>query len=169
NPTLTGRTDLWHWILTIAGNPWVGTGYESFFVGPRLHQLWRLDDGAFHSLQEAHNGYLEVYLNLGWIGVSLFAVFMLTSYTKVVAAFRANPNVGRLGLAWFVAGAIYGLTEAGFRMLTPIWIFMLMAIVAIPEATPREGLSPLGVDQTDIAPEFASSVAEGFGFLEETR
>ncbi|MGH9397740.1 MAG: O-antigen ligase family protein [Terriglobia bacterium] len=170
NPTLTGRTDLWHWILTIAGNPWVGTGYESFFVGPRLHQLWALDDQAFYSLQEAHSGYLEVYLNLGWIGVSLFAVFMVTGYKKVIAAFRANPNVGRLCLAWFVAGTIYSLTEAGFRMLTPIWIFLLLAVMAVPEAALPESLSPPGLDQTDSVPEFASIVDQefGVGFREET-
>jgi hypothetical protein len=33
-------------------------------------------------------------------------------------------------LAYIVAAAVYGITEAGFRMLNPIWIFLLLAVVS---------------------------------------
>jgi hypothetical protein len=32
-------------------------------------------------------------------------------------------------LAYVAAAAIYSITEAGFRMLDPIWMFLLLAIV----------------------------------------
>ncbi len=35
NPTLTDRTDVWQLLLKIANNPWFGTGFESFWLGPR--------------------------------------------------------------------------------------------------------------------------------------
>ncbi len=44
-------------------NPLLGTGYESFWLGPRLQWFWQ-HAGLGH-INEAHNGYLEVYLNLG--------------------------------------------------------------------------------------------------------
>jgi O-antigen ligase len=61
--TLTGRTELWNDLLAMGTNPWVGTGFESFFLGPRLDILW-----AKHWWRpnEAHNGYLETYLS--WFG-----------------------------------------------------------------------------------------------------
>src|SRR5262249_5530965 len=36
NPTLTGRTDIWHMVLSIPNNRLVGVGYESFWLGTRL-------------------------------------------------------------------------------------------------------------------------------------
>ncbi|MGH9342921.1 MAG: O-antigen ligase family protein, partial [Terriglobia bacterium] len=148
NATLTGRTDIWHWVLTLVRNPLLGTGYESFFMGPRLKAFWHLDNDAFASLQEAHNGYLEVYLNLGWVGVAIFASLIVTGYRRVIAAFRANPRFGRLTLAWFIAAIIYGFTEAGYRMQTPIWIIFLLAIMAAPET---EELPPNEPADEDLA------------------
>jgi exopolysaccharide production protein ExoQ len=133
NPTLTGRTEIWHWIPTLQGSPLFGTGYESFFIGPRLKEFWKLDNGSFYGLQEAHNGYLEVYLNLGWIGVGLFAGLLTTGYHKLTSALRKNSNVAVLGLAYFVATLLYSLTEAGFRMQTPVWILLLWGIGAASE------------------------------------
>ena len=75
--------------------------------------------------QKAHNGYLELYLNLGWIGVALLAGLILISYPKVIATLRADPQTGSLGLAFFVAEVVYNYTEAGFRMMFPLWIFFL--------------------------------------------
>ena len=34
-------------------------------MGSTLQRVWDL---SVHGIQEAHNGYLEVYINLGWIG-----------------------------------------------------------------------------------------------------
>jgi len=130
DPTLTGRTAIWSQVLRLTANPWVGTGFESFWLGQRLDTIWR--NNWWHP-NEAHNGYLEVYLNLGWIGVTLLAVVLATGYRNAVRAFRQNPDVGRLSLAYFVAAAAYSLTEAGFRMLNPVWITLLLATMARPQ------------------------------------
>ena len=84
-------------------------------------------------LNEAHNGYLEVYLNLGWCGVTLLAVLIVTGYRNVMVVFRQDRHVGALRLAYFVAAVIYSLTEAGFRMISPTWIIFLLATTAIPQ------------------------------------
>ena len=47
-------------------NPIFGTGFESFWLGKRLEQLQGI---FFFFPNEAHNGYLEVYLNLGLMGL----------------------------------------------------------------------------------------------------
>jgi exopolysaccharide production protein ExoQ len=123
--TFSGRTTIWHILPTFVRNPWLGAGYETFLMGPRLVQLKAIIDKTF---QEAHNGYLEVWLNLGWIGVFFFAVLLVTGYGRVVAAFRRDPTVGNLRLAFFVAVVIEGMTEAPFRMLSPTWFLLLWAM-----------------------------------------
>jgi len=151
NSTLTGRTAIWNAVLTLAGNPLVGTGYESFWLGNRLEEFWSLNGGAFDGIQEAHNGYLEIYLNLGWIGVTLLAALIILSYPRVIAAFRTDPDTGSLGLAFFASELVYNLTEAGFRMMFPLWIFFLLAILGIPKTPTPQPPPAIDADLTDDA------------------
>ena len=76
DPTLTGRTVIWSGLLEFAANPLLGTGFQSFWLGERLYRIW-MANTMLLGINEAHNGYLEIYLNLGWIGVSLLVVLLL--------------------------------------------------------------------------------------------
>jgi exopolysaccharide production protein ExoQ len=131
--TLTGRTDIWNVVLSVSGNPLIGTGYESFWLGDRLQEVW---DRTAKGIQEAHNGYLEMYLNLGWVGVILLAGIVIAGYRNILAAYCRNSKMSGLKMACLTAALVYGLTEAGFRMMTPIWVFTLWAAMAVPEAEP---------------------------------
>src|SRR5439155_9069149 len=87
DPTLTGRTNIWNAVLSTHTNPILGTGYESFWLGRRLNEVWR-QAGA--GINEAHNGYLEVYLNLGLIGLFLLVVFLVASYRTICRRFISS-------------------------------------------------------------------------------
>jgi exopolysaccharide production protein ExoQ len=127
--TFTGRTDIWQAVIPVVPSPVFGAGYESFWVGPRVEAVWDHLSQYMH-VNEAHNGYLEVYINLGWIGVCLISLVLIAGYIKIVGAFRRNPAVGSLLLAYLAAAAFYSITEAGFRLLDPIWLFLLLAVEA---------------------------------------
>ena len=60
--TLTGRTDLWEDLEKIEVNPIVGVGFESFWVGERIAPLW---ERYWWHPNQAHDGYYEMFLNLG--------------------------------------------------------------------------------------------------------
>src|SRR6266481_2232448 len=138
--TLSGRTALWNQLLGMAGNPLFGTGFESFWLGKRLERLWSM---YWWHPNEAHNGYLEIFLNLGWTGVALIGLVMVKGYRNVISAFRREPDAGSLRLTYFLVAATYNFTEAGFRMMDPIWIIFLTAITVVPEAAIAEDLSTL--------------------------
>lgn len=131
---LTGRTDIWAAVIPAVPNAIIGAGFESFWISPSVLQFQRalLLEGWWHPevLNEAHNGYIEVYLNLGWVGVVLISLVLISGYRRAVEAFRLNPSIGGLMLAYIIATAVYSITEAGFRMMDPIWIFLLLAIVS---------------------------------------
>jgi exopolysaccharide production protein ExoQ len=133
----TGRIPIWETVIPMAPNALVGAGFESFWLGPRLEKIW----SAFPVFQpnEAHNGYIEVYLNLGWMGVGLIALILVNGYWRAVAAFRRDPGIGGLMLAYVVSAMIYSVTEAGFRMLDPIWIFLILAVVGAGSVTSMAG------------------------------
>jgi len=131
---ISGRTEIWDAVIPTVPNPLVGAGFESFWVSPSVLTFQRtlLDWGWFPPLvkvlNEAHNGYIEVYLNLGWIGVSLIALILLGGYWRAYKAFRRDQRIGSLFLAYIAVGAVYSITEAGFRFMCPSWIFLLLAV-----------------------------------------
>jgi len=130
---LNDRTEIWRTLVPLATNPLVGAGYESFWLGPRLERMWNAFPGDY--LNEAHNGYLETYLNLGWTGVGLIALIFLHGYRHAVQTFCRDPSYGSLLLTYILTAAVYSLTEAGFRPLDPAWIFFLLAVVAASGAS----------------------------------
>ena len=129
NSTLTGRTLIWHAVLSLHTNPWFGTGFESFWLGDRLERVWHM---SVDGIQEAHNGYLELYLNLGWCGILLLGAVIVSGYARVIAVVRIDRQNARLRLAFLTATLIFSMTEAGFRMLSPIWVAFLLAACESP-------------------------------------
>jgi len=130
NSTLTGRTQIWAAVLAQRINPVLGTGFESFWMGNRMQSVWSLSQAG---IEEAHNGYLELYLNLGWVGLTLLGALVVSGYRNALELFRRDPVAGRLRVAFLTCGVIYSFTEAGFRMMSPVWIGFLLAIMAVPD------------------------------------
>jgi exopolysaccharide production protein ExoQ len=144
--TLTGRTDIWKLALSVAGNPVFGTGFESFWLGDRLQRLWNI---VWWHPNEAHDGYLELYLNLGWLGVTLFAIFLIAGYRHAISAFRQDPGTGRFKVALLVTAIIYNFTESAIRETNPIWFIFMLAAMAIPDTPVAEEPMPLPVNYQD--------------------
>lgn len=130
NPTLTGRTEIWHAALAVRNNGLVGAGYESFWLGSRLQDMWRAIPGLH--VNEVHNGYIEIFLTLGWVGITLLAVLIGTGYRNVITECRRQPEVASLRLAFLFAPVTNALTEAAFRIMGPPWIAFVLAIIAVP-------------------------------------
>jgi O-antigen ligase len=133
---MSGRTEIWAAVIPAVPNSIVGAGFESFWISPNVQIFQRtlLASGWYAALvddlNEAHNGYIEIYLNLGWIGVFLIALILLGGYRRAVRAFQHDPELASLFLAYIAIAGVYSITEAGFRMMCPSWIFLLLAIVS---------------------------------------
>ena len=133
--TLTGRTELWDDVVALTTDPLLGTGFESFWLGPRAELLW---NKFWWHPNQAHNGYLEMYLNLGWVGVALLLLVLAWGYGQVVNALARDPELGRLKLTFFVVALLYNYTEAAFKAMHPVWIVFLLSMMVVPHALPRE-------------------------------
>jgi len=155
--TLTGRTVIWNSVLAMTVNPTFGAGYESFWSPERAREIIR--KANFIVINQAHNGYLQVYLDLGWVGVLLISLVILWGFRNVVRSLRRDPEASKLKLALLVIAAIYNLTEHAFRDLHPMWTMFLLAIVVVPKAVAQTKKRAVTVQA--LSPEVALSV-EGF-------
>ena len=132
--TLTGRTELWQTLGRMVVDPLFGAGYESFWLGDRVVKLWSV---YWWHPRQAHNGYLEVFLNLGTVGLALIGVVVAWGYRNVATAFARDPGAARLRLAFLVVALAYNVTEAAFKMMHPVWIALLLAVAVPNEALRR--------------------------------
>lgn len=162
NASLTGRTDIWRIVLELSKpRALLGAGFETFWMGDRLATMWRFEPG----IQEAHNGYLEMYANLGWVGVLLLAGLIVTGYRNVLAAYSQDRAIGSVKIAFFATAVIYSLTEAGFRMMSPVWLGFLLAVIYVPSMTIEKKTAPVrrahAAKRHDIHPSFAATYESG--------
>jgi exopolysaccharide production protein ExoQ len=140
--TLTGRTQIWAEALSMQASPWLGAGFETFWLGGRLERFAAI---YYWRPNQAHNGYLELYLTLGWVGIGLLALVCLWGYGKVMRLLRRDAEMGGLMLAFFVTALLYNLTEAGFKVTHPVWVVFLLAVAAA--VTPFAGVPSEGRSQ----------------------
>jgi exopolysaccharide production protein ExoQ len=121
-------------------NPLLGAGFESFWLGDRLQKLWNI---FWWHPNESHNGYLETFLNLGWVGVALLGVLLINGYRNIVKQLVEGFKTAPLWLAFYFVGVAYNFTEAAIRTVSPVWIFFILAIIALPKPAPTDVPEPL--------------------------
>ena len=128
DPTLTDRTFLWSELLKVDINPFLGTGFESFWLGDRVRNL---AESRWWQPSQAHNGYLETYLNLGLVGLVLLAGLLIATFWKSRRELLTNFQYGRFRLGFLVAVIAYNWTEAAFKNISTIWfVFCIIAMDA---------------------------------------
>jgi exopolysaccharide production protein ExoQ len=160
NPTLTGRTELWGILLGMHTNPLIGTGYESFWLGPRLQWIWQ----RFAVVNESHNGYLEVYLNLGFIGLLLLGGFLITSYRNICRRL-ATPSTfasASLVLALWTLLLFYNVTEAAFKSQL-IWLVFRLGAIAVSGRAEDPVLRVAAFDSVGVAKQFPNTPLDTTG------
>ncbi len=131
DPTLTGRTVIWSAVLSTHTNPLFGAGYESFWLGPRVLKVWAQTG---YGINEAHNSFLDVYLNLGFIGLFLILGFMIASYRRICGELQRRSGLGSLGWAAWTILIFTGVTEVVFKNGL-LWMMLLMGAVVVPKAS----------------------------------
>jgi O-antigen ligase len=136
NITFTGRTEIWTIISEhIARHPLLGSGYAAYWTaGPvagtdSYEFVWRM--GAFYP-GSAHNGYLDVVNDLGWVGLAVLVGFIVTHVRQSLLLLSVDRNQAALYLAIFFQQAITNLSETHwFSVLSVDFVIMTLASIAL--------------------------------------
>ncbi len=127
--TLTGRTLFWPLVVNaINKHPWLGYGYQAFW------QPWLGEANPASGIrtpnfipQHSHNGYLDMGLYLGWFGLALFIVSLLTNIYYAVLHLTRNKNPESvLPLVIFTWIILSNITENGIERIAPSWMFYVL-------------------------------------------
>jgi len=110
--TLTGRSDIWPSVIRrIEASPWKGYGYDAFWRETNASMLWLWEEINFEA-QNAHNGWLETWLNVGIMGPLLLAWAVLRTLTTGVSNIYGTPDLRRFGLPLVILFLITSLSES---------------------------------------------------------
>lgn len=131
DPTLSGRIFIWDFALSeIARRPMLGWGYLSFWlVGSDAPSIVEAS-GWIRGMPNAHNGYYDTILELGYVGCSLLIVFILATLHAIGRVVDCDR-----GRAWFVLAValyiiLYGFLESFWmRGAEVLWVsFVFLAV-----------------------------------------
>jgi O-antigen ligase len=107
---LTGRTDLWAALLpTIEDRPLFGYGFGSFWTTARRE---------FYDMSHGHNGYLDVMLDLGIVGLAFCVGWLLSCARKLHCVLAENYGWASFGICILLMAVVYNTTEPALSSLT---------------------------------------------------
>lgn len=84
DPTLSARTLIWNYIITskIPAHPLLGYGKSVFWSSDRLTSGFEV--AARHIPSHAHNGFLDLILEVGLIGFTIFLITWMLTYMRAI-------------------------------------------------------------------------------------
>jgi exopolysaccharide production protein ExoQ len=104
--TLTGRTEIWALLMnSIAKAPWLGYGYYAFWQGMEGESA-NVIRAAHWFFGYAHNGILEIVLQLGLIGTALFFGTFIIACKNAWFCFKYGRSIGA---EWYLSILIYAV------------------------------------------------------------
>jgi len=136
--TLTRRTEIWAAVRpALAERPWLGHGADAFWdVAPASAEISRSLRFDPHS---AHNGFLDLALDLGALGLACFCVPFALALARAVRLALAQPGAGALWplalLAWYVTS---NLPEGALLTRAPLGWALFVATATTLAAGPAE-------------------------------
>jgi exopolysaccharide production protein ExoQ len=112
DPTLSGRTELWAYVLSdIAEKPLMGWGYSAFW-SPSDPAAVEISDSLMWSVPEAHNGILEMLLNIGLVGCAYFVFLWIRNIRLALRCMnRLRGEIGVSALLCCITILITGVSE----------------------------------------------------------
>jgi len=125
--TLTGRTTIWGASLLLGmDHPWIGHGFNAFWLGDEgpSGEIRKL---AGWDVPSAHNGYLEIWLDLGFCGLAAFFVgFALYFGESIRYFFRGEGWEGFWPVLYLAFLATINLAQSA--LVSPNYFFWILYV-----------------------------------------
>jgi len=127
--TLTTRTGAWEVLLNADVSPLFGAGFKSFWAGDRMARIWT---ALGTHIVQAHNGYIETYLEGGAVGLAFLMVMLLAGFRKIKTPLVQGDPFARVRLTFWLLALFYNFSEASFTQIGILWCLTLLVIADGP-------------------------------------
>jgi O-antigen ligase len=121
----------------ISIHPWLGWGYGAFWQGDAGSSAFVWSAVQWHPAH-AHNGFLDLWLGVGLVGLILFAALLASVFVQSFRHLRLQT--GSLPLFPFIFAlfvSVYNLSESTlFTQNTLFWILFVAVSVGLSKPAP---------------------------------
>lgn len=130
--TFSGRTSLWTGAIAVAkaSHPVLGAGYRAFWTEAGSGGVREYVFDWARLPTHGHNGYLDVWLDLGIPGVALFAVFAVVTIWRIARRVLREPGEtswAAFGIFFFIFLLNNLSVTVAFKHTDIAWIFAVLA------------------------------------------
>jgi exopolysaccharide production protein ExoQ len=154
DPTLTGRTGIWESLLRrVEERPWTGYGYAAFWT-PDLGPAWYVRNEVEWEAPSAHNGWLEVLIQLGWPGLFLISAHIAAAVTA--ALLRLRRPEGPWAIMAMTLFILFSLSESTLLQQNNVsWAIYVAITAKLFQRQPRAVTVPDGGERAVLQAERA--------------
>jgi len=141
--TLTGRTAIWGAVLhEIYLRPWTGYGYGAVWSDDSVWSTlaWIKHIAKFRPYH-SHESWLNIWLDLGYVGLGLWAAYYVETWSRAILAAYRNPGA-YFALPILVVYSLVALTET-IALVYNDFVWVLFVLIAV-----RLALGARSVEQT---------------------
>lgn len=129
--TLTGRTQLWNALLDkIWVRPWLGYGYGAFWQSTSKEYLdvWKAINWT---APHGHNGFLDLWLELGLLGLSIFALsFISTSFHTIKKLWPHQKATLLFPVSYLLFLLLANITESSLLGQKSLWLLYVTTVLS---------------------------------------
>jgi len=146
--TLSGRTELWNVVFKNFRyhSPWLGGGFGAFWNGldsAAGYTAWQFSGGY---LGQAHNGYIDLYNDIGILGMALFAMLLLCQIHGLMLLWRSAHSEFYFHFCFLIMVLLLSYSESFLLRGTHAWNILFLAsylrVAALVRQAPRARLTP---------------------------
>ena len=134
--TLVSRAVIWEAVIEkIKLHPWGGYGYGAFWRGSETGVSGEVAQAIGWYPDHAHNGFLDLALDLGLVGLSIFLIYflwILLRVYKTVLKSLSQTTLDYWPAIYLLFFMCYNLLESDlFRHYSPMWILSVAVITTL--------------------------------------
>ena len=119
---LTGRADVWKALIPVAmQRPIHGYGYSGF---------WTTATREAFDIPTAHNGFLEIILSMGFVGLFLYSVFLVSNIRKAQQMMTQNFDWGVYWVCSLIMAVASNITESSFNSLENTRMVIILCLAS---------------------------------------
>jgi O-antigen ligase len=138
--TLTGRTDLWPFVWDlIEKRPWLGYGYSGLWLNwdSETAYVWRAIGWI---APNSHNGFLDLLLQFGILGLSIFLLGFCANLVRALAWVRLSRTPeGFWPMVYMVYTVLSNLTETSVLQQNDLfWVLFVAVTLSIIRSPEQE-------------------------------
>ncbi len=128
--TLTGRTYIWIAVIDkIQEHPWLGYGYDSFWRAGWIGDAADIWSMLRFEVAHSHNGFLDLTLDTGLVGTSIFILSFGNTCLQAIKYIRATKtSKGLFPILFLTLLLIVNLTESSLTRIPIFWILYVMVV-----------------------------------------